>query len=216
MAVRILLVDDHKLFRDGLRPLLEEQAGWTVVGEADSGVSALRLAAELQPDVVLMDITMPDLNGIEALHRLQIEQPKIRSLVLSMHADRRFVSESLKAGAYGYLLKDCAFTELAQAIRAVIAGQYYLSHKISGVLIQDYVSLAKQQGASAFTTLSPREREVLQLISEGCATRVIAARLNVSVKTIETHRRQIMEKLDLHTVAELTKYAIREGLTTVE
>jgi DNA-binding NarL/FixJ family response regulator len=216
MSQRILLADDHKILREGIRALLESQPGLTVVGEADNGRTAVAMAKELMPDVVVLDIGMPELNGVEAARRMIHENPRLRIIALSMHSDRRFVSEMLKAGASAYLLKDGAFEELVEAIQAVTAGNVYLSPGIAGVVVDDYVSQIGDPVRTAFGVLSSREREVLQLMSEGLATKQIAASLRVSVKTVETHRRQIMEKLDLHSVAELTKYAIREGLTTVE
>jgi DNA-binding NarL/FixJ family response regulator len=211
--LKLLLADDHTMFRDGLQNLFEQQPGMQVVGQAQDGVVAAKLAFELKPDVVLMDLTMPVLNGIEATRRIREESPTVRVLILSMHADLRFVTESLRAGAAGYLLKDSGFKQLVQAIRQAMTGQLVLSEKISDVLARDYVRVIGRDGASAFVVLSAREREVLQLIAEGRSTREVAAALNVSIKTIETHRRQIMEKLDIHSVAELTKYAIREGIT---
>jgi DNA-binding NarL/FixJ family response regulator len=216
MSHRIVLADDHKILREGIRALLESQPGLTVVGEADNGRTAVAMAKDLMPDVVVLDIGMPELNGVEAARRMIHENPRLRIIALSMHSDRRFVSEMLKAGASAYLLKDGAFEELVEAIEAVTAGNVYLSPGIAGVVVDDYVSQIGDPVRTAFGVLSSREREVLQLMSEGLATKQIAASLRVSVKTVETHRRQIMEKLDLHSVAELTKYAIREGLTTVE
>ncbi|MEW6220740.1 MAG: response regulator transcription factor, partial [Thermodesulfobacteriota bacterium] len=171
---------------------------------------------EPRPEVVVMDVTMPDLNGIEATRRILASCPRTRILALSMHADKRFVTGMLQAGATGYLLKDCAAQELAGAITTVAAGQSYLSPAIAGIIIEDYLGRIPTPEAASFSVLSEREREVLQLIAEGCPTRQIAQRLFVSVKTVETHRRQIMKKLDLHSVADLTKYAVREGLTSLD
>ena len=217
MSIRILLADDHQIVREGLRALVTAQAGMTVVGESGNGRKAVEQVRELQPDVVVMDVGMPDLNGIEATRRILAENPRCKIVGLSMHSDRRFLSEMLKAGATAYLLKDSAFEELASAIRAVVAGQVYLSPRIADAVVEGYLhgtSPGKQP--SAFAVLTSREREVLQLVAEGLATKQIAQSLHVSVKTVETHRRQIMEKLDLHSVAELTKYAIREGLASIE
>jgi DNA-binding NarL/FixJ family response regulator len=213
MKTKILIADDHKLFRDGLKTLINKHPEIEVVGEAEDGLSAVALAQELKPDVVLMDISMPDLNGIEATRKILSERPEIKIIILSMHFDRRFVTEALKAGALGYLLKDSTVEELVQTIHAVKSDQIYLSDKINDVVIKDYIKMAKSAESSAYTVLSAREREVLQLLAEGKATKEIAAKLNVSVKTIETHRKQIMNKLNIHSIAELTKYAIREGLT---
>ena len=224
--MRVLLADDHRIVREGLKSLLEAQDDMEVVAEAGDGRQALEMAAELEPDVVVMDVGMPQLNGIEATRRLMNDQPDTKVVALSMHSDRRYVAEALKAGASGYLLKDGAFEELISAIRAVVANKVYLSPRVAGVVVDDYVRrLPGEEGnvasptpeePNAFHKLTVREREVLQLMAEGFATKEIAARLHVSVKTVETHRRQLMEKLQLYSVAEVTKYAIREGLTSLE
>ena len=213
MKLRILLVDDHKIVREGLRTLIEKQPGLEVVGEADSGRMALKLTRELKPDVVIMDITMPDLNGIEATRQIHSEIPGVKVIALSMHSDKRLVTGILMAGASGYLLKeDCDSVELARAIQAVASNQTYLSPKIGEVVIKDYMRHLSITTSSPFSILTPREREVLQLLAEGKSTKEIASSLHLSVKTIETHRNKIMEKLDIHSIAELTKYAIRERL----
>jgi two-component system response regulator NreC len=214
--IHILIADDHRLFRDGLRTLLEKQRSIRVVAETTDGAETIRAAEELKPDIVLMDISMPELNGIEAARRIVSTGAATRIIMLSMHSDRRFIMESLKAGALGYLLKDCAFEEVLLAVKAVGEGAIYLSSRISESVIKDYIAIAKRVPGSAFSILSAREREVLQLLAEGKSTKETAARLHVSVKTVETHRKQIMDKLDIHSVAELTKYAIREGLTALE
>lgn len=216
MTLRVLIADDHQLFRDGLRSLLQRSAGFTVVGEAGDGLEALRLCNELRPDIVLLDISMPGLNGVEATRRIAAEVPHTRVLILSMHADRRFVAETLRAGASGYLLKDSAFPEVVRAIQSAMEGHVFLSPAITDVVAQDFAVRVPPPQNSAFQLLSPREREVLQLLAEGLATKEIADRLSVSAKTVETHRRQLMEKLGLHSVAELTKYAVREGLTPLD
>ena len=216
MGIKILLADDHKLLREGLRALIEEQRNMTVVAEAEDGRSAVRLAAKLSPDIIVMDISMPGLNGIDATRRIAAESPGIKVIALSMHADRNFVVEMFKAGAAGYLLKDCAFEELILAIRAVSSKRAYLSSKLSDTMIKDYVNLFPKKKLSAFSALTAREREVLQLLAEGKSTREVAAKLSVSTKTVETFRRLIMNKLDIHSVAELTKYAIRAGLTSLD
>lgn len=216
MSIKILLVDDHKIIREGIRSLLEKQPGMKVVAEADNGLTALQLVQKIVPDMVIMDIGMPDLNGIEATRQIVAKTPGVKVVALSMHLNKRFVVEMLKAGASGYLLKDCAFDELVQAIHAVVAHKTYLSPKIADTMIKDYIRLFPNIDFSVFSILTPREREVLQLLAEGKSTKEIASFLQLSVKTIETYRQQIMEKLDIHSVAELTKYAIREGLTSLE
>jgi DNA-binding NarL/FixJ family response regulator len=215
VKLRILLADDHKIVRDGLRNLLEKDPEIVVVGEAEDGREALQLARKLAPDVVVMDIAMPDLNGIEATRQILAEMPKVKIVALSMHSDKRYVSEMLKAGAAGYLLKDCAFEELSTAIRTIARGKIYLSPGIAGVVLEDYIRTGSAAAGTAFSLLSDREREVLQLMAEGRTTKEVAAQLHVSVKTIETHRTHIMAKLDIHSIAALTKYAIREGLTSL-
>jgi len=215
MALKILLVDDHKIVRDGLRNLLEKHPDIVVAGEAEDGREALQLARKLSPDVVIMDIAMPDLNGMEATRQILSELHNVKVIALSMHSDKRFVSEMLKAGASAYLLKDCAFEELITAIRTIMKGKTYLSPGIADVVIEDYIRKGSKEDSSVFSILSDREREVLQLMVEGKSTKEIAANLNVSAKTIETHRTNLMTKLDIHTIAELTKYAIREGLTSL-
>ncbi|MCG6987137.1 MAG: response regulator transcription factor [Gemmatimonadetes bacterium] len=211
---RILMADDHKLFIDGLGSILDRQPNMEVVGAARDGLAAVRLAAELEPDMVLMDVSMPELNGIEAARKIMGACPTARIIMLSMHADHRFVVEALRAGARGYLLKDSASEDLLAAIERVSAGEIYLSSRMSGEILLDFIS-GDGGGPSVYSLLSPREREVLQLVAEGHSTKDIAAHLSVSVKTIETHRKQIMDKLGLHSVAELTKYAVREGLTQI-
>ena len=216
MAIRIMLVDDHKMIRDGLRALIEKHHNMEVVGEAADGQIAIQTARKLSPDVIVIDIGMPELNGIEATRRIMALKSKPRVIGLSMHADRRYVSQMLKAGASGYILKDSAFEELVQAIETVVKGRTYLSPQIAGTVVTEFKRTAKDDDGTVFSLLTEREREVLQQISEGCSTKEIASSLGVSVKTIETHRRQIMEKLNLHSVAELTKYAVKEGLTELE
>ena len=216
MSIRILLADDHKIVRDGLRTLLEQQSDMEVVGEAEDGRTTVQRVREQSPDVVIMDIAMPDLNGIEATRQILSDSPGVKVIALSMLSERQFVVNMLKAGASGYMLKDCAFEELALAIRTVVANHPYLSPQITGIVIEDYMSRLHDTEASGSPVLTNREREVLQLLSEGHTVREIASQLHVSVKTVETHRQQIMHKLNIHTVAELTKYALREGLTSLE
>jgi DNA-binding NarL/FixJ family response regulator len=217
MGITVLIADDHKIMLAGLRSLLEKQADIEVIAEAENGRKAVQYATDKKPDVVVMDVSMPDLNGIEATKQIVESLPETRVIALSMHSDKRFVMGMLRAGAFGYLLKDCASQELANAIHQVAVGKKYLSPEITGVVIDDFLlGVSSEEVATATSRLSAREREVLQLIAEGWSTKQIASHLYVSVKTIETHRRQIMKKLDLHNIADLTKYAIREGLTSIE
>jgi len=213
---RILIADDHKITRQGLRSLLESDRELEVVAEAQNGREAVTLARQIEPDVIIMDVSMPDLNGVEATRRIISDNKNVKVIALSMHSDTLFVSEMLKSGAVGYLLKDCAFEELLQAIKTVIDGKTYLSPSISNVVVDDYLHRLAKSHVLEIDVLTDREREVLQLLAEGQSTKQIAIKLHVSAKTIETHRRQIMNKLDLHTVAELTKYAVRKGLTTLD
>jgi len=215
VIVRILIVDDHKIIVDGLRSLLEKNNTLQVIGQASDGLSAVRLAAALSPDLVIMDISLPGLNGIDATRQILEANPRVKVIALSMHKDGRYIAEALKSGATGYLLKESAFDELTAAIRTVIKGQCYLSASIADLVIKDYIRHLEKTGSGVFAVLTPREREVLQSLSEGLSTKEIAARLGVSIKTVETYRLQIMEKLDIHSVAELTKYAIREGITSL-
>jgi DNA-binding NarL/FixJ family response regulator len=215
-TVRILLADDHQLFREGLRHIFEDELGMTVVGQAEGGRATVELARSLLPDIIIMDISMPDLNGIEATRQILAERKEVKVIALSMHSDKRYVSEMLSAGAMGYLLKHNAVDELERAIRTILDGKIYVSPEIAGVVVQDYLQHLSSMKSIQPATLTAKEREVLQLIAEGNSTKEIAARLHVSIPTIDTHRQHIMEKLNLHSVAELTKYAIREGLTSLE
>ena len=213
--MRILLVDDHKMLRDGLRAILEK-AGMEVVGEAQGGRDSIALVHRLHPDIVVMDISMPDLNGVDATRRLIADNPKLKVIGLSMNSDRRYVVAMFQAGAVGYLLKNSAAEELIQAVQAVAADLTYVSPSIAALVVDHCVDGEPATREKAPRALSPREREVLQLLAEGKSSKDIAAHLDVAVPTVETHRRQIMDKLNLRTVAELTKYAIREGLTSVD
>ncbi|MDH3583106.1 MAG: response regulator transcription factor [Phycisphaerae bacterium] len=212
----ILLVDDHAIVRSGLRSLIESHDGLEVVAEADDGEQAIALAARHEPDVIIMDVAMPGINGIEATRQILEQRPETRIITLSMHADSHFVSRMLQAGARGYLLKDCAFDELAGAIQTVLDGQVFLSPEVTDVLVEDYVGDRTAPVAPAADALTKRQREVLRMLSDGGTTRDIADKLKLSVKTIETHRQHIMERLGVRSVAELTKFAIREGLTSLE
>ena len=216
MDIRVMLADDHKIVREGLKFILEMESDINVVAEAGNGRMAVQLAMEVVPDVAVIDIAMHDMNGIEATRRILCEKPDIKILALSMHSARRFVEEALSAGAKGYLLKDCASEELVRAIRTVAADETYLSPKVADMIVKDYMKRLPDSESPAHTHLSTREREVLQLIAEGHSTKEIAFALEVSIKTIETHRQQIMKKLNLHSVAALTRFAIREGLTPLE
>ena len=216
MSVRILLADDHRIMRQGLHALLDKEPDMEVVGEADNGRAAVEMARQLKPDVIVMDLTMPELNGIEATRQIVYEHESVRVLALSMHSDKRFVAGVLGAGAVGYLLKDCALEELVRAIHTVMAAKTYISPGIAGVIVDDYTQHLPESGGCALMALTAREREVLQLISEGRSARDAALVLSLSIKTVETHRQQIMKRLGIRSVAELTKYAIREGLTSLE
>jgi DNA-binding NarL/FixJ family response regulator len=211
--MKILLVDDHAIVRDGLQAILARKAGVTLVGATANGREAIALARRLRPDVVVMDITMPGLNGIGATRQIVTQLPGTKVIALSMHSDRRYVIAMFKAGASGYLLKDSASSELLQALEAVANDQTYVGPAIAGAVVE---ALTKGEPGEQLRRLTNREGEVLQLLAEGCTSKEIASRLNIAPATAESHRRQIMSKLNLHTVAELTKFAIREGLTTVE
>jgi two-component system, NarL family, response regulator NreC len=217
LSIRILLADDHQIVRDGLRALLEKEQDVEVVAEAANGRDAVRLALSLKPTVVLIDVSMPDLNGVEATRQIVESLPTVKVIALSMHSDKRYVGAMLKAGASGYLLKDLAFDEVIRAIAAVTQNQVYLSRGVVGLVVEDYVQhLSSEEVEAGTPSLTPREREILQLIAEGRSTKEIALTLHISIKTVETHRRQLMDRLDIHSVAELTKYAVRHGLTSLE
>ncbi|MCK5173358.1 MAG: response regulator transcription factor [Planctomycetes bacterium] len=216
MSIRIILADDHKIIRDGLRSLLEKEDDIQIIAQADDGRKTIELVTELTPDVVIMDIGMPGLNGIEATRHIAHEFPKVKTIALSMHSDKRFVTEMLKAGASGYLLKNCAFEELATSIRTVVDGKTYLSPAITDIVVDNYIRSTPDTQPTVYSTLTNREREVLQLLAEGRTTKQIAIQLYVSTKTVETHRAKIMKKLDIDNMATLTKYAVREGLTSLE
>lgn len=215
MKIKVLLADDHKIFRDGLRTLIEKE-GMEVVGEAENGRKAIKLAEKLMPSVIVMDVSMPDMNGIEATRKIKTGTPDVKIIALSMHSDRRFVLGMLEAGASGYLLKDCAFGELANAITQVSTGNTYLSPQIADVVVKGYLNKAIDSSIIGGAILTSREREILQLIAEGLTAKEIAAHVFLSIKTIETHRRNIMQKLNMKSTADLTRYAIREGLISLD
>jgi DNA-binding NarL/FixJ family response regulator len=216
VKARVVLVDDHEIFLNGLQALLERQPGIDVVGQARDGAEAIRVARTSGAQVVIMDISMPGMNGIEATRQISRKLPDVRVICLSMHSERRFVAAALDAGASGYLLKDNAFQDLVEAIRTVRNQQIYLAPAVAGTVVEAYRAKRADQESSVFSLLTRREREVLQLLAEGRSTKEIAGRLGLSLKTVGTHRGHIMDKLNIHSVAGLTKYAIREGLTTAE
>jgi len=217
MSIRLLVADDHKIMREGLKALIEKEPDIEVVGEAETGKETVSMTQKFSPNVVVMDIAMPDLNGIEAARKITKANTNVRIVALSAHADQHFIREMMSAGASAYVLKDTAYEELVRAIREVMKGKKYLSPDIARGVLDAYVKLSRPLTENpAFVVLTDREREVLQMIAEGKSTKEIAGETEVSVKTIETHRRNIMEKLNLHSIAELTKYAIREGVTSVD
>lgn len=215
MTWRILIVDDHRVLREGIRSLLENRPDMEVVAEADNGRLAVSLAVELSPDVVLLDISMPGLNGLQATAEITSRCANTKVLALSVHSDRRYVVGMFEAGASGYLVKSCAFEELTRAIEAVCRGQTYLCPEIAGVVVDSLVKTQRRDPKTA-SPLTSREQEVLQLVAGGSTTKNIAAELNLSIKTVDGHRSQIMAKLELTSVAALTKYAVREGLTSLD
>lgn len=216
MSIRTIIADDHKIIRDGLTSLLDNEEDIEVVAQAADGHSTVELARKMVPDVVIMDIGMPGLNGIEATRQITSEISYIKVVALSMHSDKKFVTEMLKAGASGYLLKNCAFEELANAIHTVMDGKTYLSPSMAELIVDNFVRKTPGQDDSAFSVLTNREREVLQLLAESSTTKQAARQLHISTKTVETHRLKIMKKLNLDNMVALTKYAVREGLTTLD
>jgi len=211
--LRILLADDHIVMRTGLRALLERQPNLEVVGESENGRETVTLAGTLRPDVVVMDVGMPILNGIDATQTIVAECPTIAVIILSMHADESYVMRALKAGARGYLLKDSGAADLIGAIQAVSQGKSFFSPKVSRILAEDYVRVLKQKGtADTYDLLTSREREILQLLAEGKTNKEVATALNISPYTVETHRSHILQKLNLHNSAELVLYAVRKGI----
>ena len=214
--ISIILVDDHVIMRDGLRHLLDEESDIEVIGEADNGRKAVKLALEKKPDIVIMDIAMQDMNGIEATRQIKSNNPEIKVIALSMHSERQIVVGVFRAGASGYLLKESSSLELVDAIRTIHIGRKYLSQKISDIVLQEISDVKKDTKEIGVDVLTNRECEILQLISEGNSTKKIADVLFISPKTVESHRANIMEKLNIHNIPELTKYAIRAGLTSLE
>ena len=212
MSIKVLIVDDHKIMREGLRSLLEKQPDIEVVAEAENAHTALELVEEIIPDLVIIDVIMPGLNGIETTRRILTKIPTIKVIALSMYSDKRFVLEMVRAGASGYLLKDCAFEELDEAIRTVMQDRTYITPRIVDIIVKDYFSQVDKPTSSALSALTSRQYEVLQLLAEEKTTREIAHQMALSIRTIESHRQQIIKKLNIHSIAGLTKYAIREGL----
>lgn len=217
MSIRVALCDDHQIVRQGIRSLLEEQPDMTVVGEGNSGFDAILLATKAKPQIIVLDMAMPELNGIAATRRIAEEHPEVKILALSMYSDQHFVTEMLEAGASGYMLKDSAFSELTHAIRTIMAGGLFISPKLAGHVLHAFSQRAKPvKNRHQKVDLSTREQEILQMISEGKSSKTIAQSLHISVKTVETHRQHIMRKIDCHSVATLTKFAVRQGLTSLE
>ena len=209
MSHRILLVDDHQMFREGLKAVLKSESDFHVVGEAENGIQAVEMSRELAPDVVIMDISMPEMSGIEAAGKIHAESPAVKIIILSMHTEKRYILGALKAGATGIVAKNSASAELLTAIETVVSGQTYLSPSVSNILVQNILESGSDSGEK---TLSPRERQILQLIAMGKGTKEIGYELGISNKTVEAHRMQLMNKLVIHNVADLVKYAIREGM----
>lgn len=212
MEIKIILADDHKILRDGLRNVLDKNINLKVIGEAQDGREAVKLCRELNPDIVVMDVSMPGLNGVEASKQIIRDNPEIKIIALSMHSNKRFITGMFKAGAYGYLLKDSDSDELITAIESVARNKKYVSNKISGIILNELMSTLPEEEAE----LSLREKEILQLIAEGKSSKEIGEILFLSSKTVDAHRKNIMDKLELRTIPELTKYAIKSGLTSLD
>jgi len=218
MSIRILLADDHRILREGLRSLLAQEPEMQAVGEACDGEQAVKLAQELQPDIVIIDVVLPVIDGVEATRLIHAAVPTAKVIALSMHSERHFVSEMLRAGAVGYVVKDCAFEELSQAVRTVMGNHFYFSAAITGLLVEDFVrqsAAPERPPTSPLELLTAREREVLRLLAEGKRVNEIALQLKISPKTVESHRQNIMDKLEIHSTIELTRYALKEGLTSL-
>jgi len=216
MKIRIILADDHAIVRQGLSRAIGQEDDMDVIGQAPNGRATIELVRKLSPDILITDISMPDLNGVEATRQVLRECPAVKVIALSMHSSRQFVMEMFRAGAVGYLLKDCDYDELVKAIHTVAEGKVYVSPSIGDVIVEDLLNGREAGAPTAFSLLTPREREVLQLMAEGNTTRQIARQLYISPKTVEAHRLRVMNKLDIDNVAQLTKYAIQEGLTSPE
>lgn len=215
MSINILIADDHVMLREGLKALLERESDFCIVAEAGNGLDAVRLAGELQPEVVVMEIAMPDMNGMEATRRILKINRSIKVLALSMESDRRFIVEALESGACGFILKDASFKQLADAIRTVATGETYLCPRTIELVIKDYLQRVPDSLPLNFACLTERERELLQMVANGMNTKEIAGKLDISSKTVDVHRQNIMKKLNLFSIAELTKFAVREGLTSL-
>ncbi len=216
MSIRIMIADDHKVTREGIKALIRNEPGMEVICEAGDGQEAIAMAENQSPQIIVMDISMPGLNGIDAARQIKAKWPRIKIIALSMYSERRYVAGMLEAGVSGYLLKNGSVNEIIDALRAVISGKTYLSPDVAKVVFMDYVQGRSVSEPSTVSVLTKREREILQLIAEGFSSIQIASRLHVSEKTVSTHRRKIMEKLSIFNVAGLTKYAVREGLTSLE
>ena len=216
MGIKIILAEDHNLIREGIYSMFEKKHEYDIIAMAKNGREAVRLVRLRQPDIVIMDISMPELNGIEATRIIRSEFPSVNIVALSAHCDKSNIMQMLKAGARAYLLKDSLFEELEQAIQKVYSGEVFLGHLVSEIVINDYIAIVGNEETGCLSELTSREREVLQLIAEGNKTSRIAAELNVSVKTIETHKQRIMKKLNIFSISNLTRVAILEGLTSLE
>ena len=216
MSIKVLLADDHNILIHGLIKAIQLETDIVVVGKATDGLTAIQLVKELEPDIVLMDIAMPELNGIEATRHIAKQYPKTKVIALSMHSSKRYIHEMFRAGAYGYILKNCGFEELTKAIKTVYNKQRYISPSITEAVVDNYITNSNTNLKSVFTTLTIRERQVLQLMTEGKTTKQIGRKLFISPKTVEAHRLRVMHKLNMDSVAQLTKYAIQEGLTMPE
>jgi DNA-binding NarL/FixJ family response regulator len=216
MTIKVLLIDDHQLFLAGLKDILSHETDLEILGTGNSGLEAVELARELDPHVIVMDVTMPDLNGIKATRKILETNPDIRILALSMHANKRFISEMLVSGAKGYMLKESNREDFLQAIRTVASGEVFLSPHVASIVVEEYSRLLNSSGHTALPELSSREMEVLKLLVDGYNTKAIASELNISKNTVDTHRRRILDKLDCQNIAELTRLALREGLVGLE